>query len=163
MPTLMVLVLAALAADAPEPPPLPPEPSFVAVPGSCENPVDLIVGKPPPASLVDPDTGLVKCRAVALGADHAATLQVYYEAHVPELRARWKTDVDELRKLYALDTGALERDLAWERERAEWLVAELNGPVPLLERPAIARTVGRIETLGVVLAVGLAAKAINTP
>jgi hypothetical protein len=159
----LTMVMAALAADAPEPPPLPLAPEFVTVPDSCENPVDLIPGKPPPASLVDAKTGLVVCRAVALGADHAATLQVYYEGYTPQLKARWKTDVDELRKLYALDTGALERDLAWEREQRAWLVAELNRPVPLFERPAVARTVGRVETLGVVVAVGLAAKAINTP
>ena len=144
-----LLVIATLAADAPEIPTLPAFVAPASPEGSCPEPVALVPGEPVPSMLVD-ENGFVRCRAIALGYDHALELQALHEAYVPLLRARWSTDVRQLQQRYELDTGQLERERDWYRDQLE----AYQNP-PFFERPGTQRALGRVETTAVFIAAGL--------
>lgn len=104
----------------------------------CEDPVDLVVGQPLPDGLLD-EQGLVRCYATVVP---TSTL-----AHLLLVDA-WAGQ--------AWPRGArLQLELDWERERVE----QLSAPLPLIQRPAMQRNLGRIETF-VILGLALGVYAV---
>ena len=121
---VMLTISLALAAD---PPPRPAPPA--ATPGECTRNIPVPVGPLPPE--------LGKCAGVLVPtSDLADLLQIeVYAEHVADL--------------YAVDTAALEAQLAAERERAEWY--RVQAARPKVE-PAVWVGVGVVGGVGVTLA-----------
>lgn len=133
-----IFTLAALAGDEPSfswEIPLTPSP----VAGECERAVDLVVGKPVPSELLDPD-GNVRCFGTVMPTSDLASLL---------LVDAWAYS--------AIPRGAkLSLELGWEQERYARLESAFNEPTPWLQRPVTQRTIGHMEAVGVlILAVGV--------
>lgn len=126
----MIALLASLAFAEP----VPDRPVEIEVAGQCAEPYALRAGKPPPEGLVV--DGIVTCNAVALPSGQAAhykAVQVWADYQV--VPALERTDIR----------------LNWQRDVYE---ARLNAVTPgFLDKPAVQRTIGSVETLLVVAAV----------
>lgn len=109
------------------------------VANECPAAVDLVVGQPLPAGLVD-SQGRVTCYATVVPTSDLAGL-LLTESWALQARPRGER---------------LELELDWEQERYRRLVDEFEKPTPWLQRPGTQRTLGRVETVAVMaLAVGL--------
>ena len=107
------------------------------VEGECAKAHPLRVGEKPPVALVDPETGLVRCSAVA-----EPTSSLAYFLAVEKHR-------DGIERLWALDVRTVEL----ERDSYRKLYVDAVNP-PWYQKPTIQRWTGRFETLAVVGIVG---------
>jgi hypothetical protein len=128
----MVSAIPALAGELPG---RPEPPELLAT--DCAAPMVLTPGKPPPPGLVD-DAGLVTCGGQLLPT--AAFL------HYRNLAA-WG---DAVADLYAIDAAVAAFKLEQSQARAAELAELLAEPEPLLDRPAVNRTIGAVSMLGAV-------------
>lgn len=116
---------------------LPEAPSPVAE--ECSAAVDLVVGQPVPADLLDKD-GNVRCYATVVPTSDLSHLLL-----VDAWAARAAPRGVRLR---------LERD--WHRDRSEQLAVALAKPAPWLQRPGTQRVIGNVEAVGLMaLAIGV--------
>lgn len=142
----MTLLLLAVALADPYALPAPPAPH---APLEDECPTILAVSPGRPLEVLDAE-GRPLCGGVLVPTSVYLTL----------LDA--ETDARQVRQRHALDVGALQRDLGWERTRREQLEATLAQPVPWLERPGTQRLIGEVHALVVVAAVaGIAVGAVE--
>jgi len=118
-----------------------PEPA-TPVDGECAKVYPIRIGQPLPVAL-SPTSVSMRCSAVAV------PLSDYTDLLATE---EWAKAISAQ---YAIDTGALEADIAWYTAKLE---KEMKPP-PFLERPGTQRWFGRLETLVTVgvVAVGLSA------
>lgn len=128
----MMALLAGLAFAEP----VPERPVETKIEGQCSDVLALEPGKPLPAGLVDPATGLVTCGATVLPTGKA----LYYK--------KVQTWAD-----YELAPALRRTNYAYEMDTALF-EARLKAATPRpLERPTVQRTLGRVETLITVAAV----------
>lgn len=125
----LLFVATALAGDlAPRPDrPAPTE-------GECSSSIPLRVGERPPVELVDPDTGLVRCGAVA-----EPTSSLAYLLAVEKHR-------DAIEKLWTIDVKAAHTERDFYRDR----YLDAANP-PWHRTPSAYRWTGRIEALAAVV------------
>lgn len=127
---MMWLALVTLAVAEPTP----DRPVEVEVPGQCSEPYAIRAGKPLPEGLVK--DGVVQCNAVALPSGQAAhykSIQVWADYQLVPALERTSTRLD------------------WQKDVYE---ARLSAATPsFLDKPAVQRTIGSVETLLVVAAV----------
>lgn len=115
-----------------------PEPRS-PVSGECTEAVDLVVGQPVPAGLLDAE-GRVACYATVVPTSQLASMM--------EAEAWARQAAPRGRKLTV--------DLDWEAQRYARLRNAYDQPTAWTQRPGVQRTMGRAETLGVlVLAIGI--------
>ena len=113
--------------------PKPPDP----VAGECSKSYAIRAGERPPPGLIDPETGLARCGAVA-----SPVSEVAYLLAVEKHR-------DGIERLWSLDVRTL------EAERDYYRAAYLDtSRVPWYQEAAVQKWGARLETLAVVGVVG---------
>ena len=106
-------------------------------PGECAQSYPRRVGSKPPAGLIDLETGLVRCGAVAEPTSSLAYL-LATEKHR-----------DGIERLWILDVRTLETERDWYQSRYK-----ATTETPWYRTPAASRWAGRLETLAAVGIVG---------
>lgn len=139
MLVMLLMTLTALASDAPFEWAKPPAPS--PVPSECQAAIDLVVGKPIPAGLIDGE-GNVTCYGTLVPTSQLAGLI---------LTGSWAAR--------AVPRGRQsDLELEWQLERYTRLDEAFSQPTPPLQRPAVQRNLGRAEAVALfILAVGTVA------
>ena len=107
------------------------------MPDECRKAIPLRVGERPPAELVDPETGLIRCGAVAEPTSSLAYL-LATEKHR-----------DGIERLWMLDVRTLETERDWYRDRYK-----ATTDIPWYRTSTASRWAGRLETLAAVGIVG---------